>query len=85
MKQAKENKGLIIRKTGKKITVFDPDESTLYTLNETAAFIFRKLQAGKEKEEIITLLTQVYNVSETRAAADINEVLAELTKIAGKR
>jgi hypothetical protein len=39
-------KGLIIQKIDKQTVIFDAEESVLYTLNETAAEIFKMIKKG---------------------------------------
>jgi len=39
-------KGLIIQKIDKETVIFDAEESVLYTLNETAAEIFKMIEKG---------------------------------------
>jgi hypothetical protein len=51
----------------------------LYTLNETAAFIWRRAGAGLTEEEIAAELAAEYEVSLAAAGADTRRVLDELT------
>jgi hypothetical protein len=46
-------KGLIIQKLDKETVIFDAEKSLLYTLNETAAEIFRMLKKSLDKERFL--------------------------------
>jgi len=74
----KVQKGLIVQKLDDKITIFDGDESVLYTFNETASFIFSKLKLDWEKEKLIEALVKKYGISEKKAEKDISELIKEL-------
>ncbi|MCS7093528.1 MAG: PqqD family protein [Patescibacteria group bacterium] len=73
-------KGLIIQKLDKKIIIFDSDNSTLFTLNETASLIFDKLKKKCPKEKIIDYLLKKYQVRKERIERDIDEFIEELKK-----
>ncbi len=45
------------------------------TLNETAAFLWEQLEKGCEENELLTLLTDAYDVSEETAKKDIEVFL----------
>ena len=74
----KVQKGLIVQKLDDKITIFDGDESVLYTFNETASFIFSKIKLGWEKEKLIDALGRKYGISERKAQNDVEEFIQEL-------
>lgn len=74
----KINKGFIVQKAGRKITIFDTESSVLYSFNETASFIFQKLKSKKREEEIVQLLVTYYKVKEEKAAEDVNQLLKQL-------
>ncbi len=76
----KLQKGLIVQKIDGKITIFDGEESMLYTFNETASYIFSKIKAGWEKEKIIASLAKKYCVSSQKAAKDVTVFLEDLKK-----
>ena len=48
------------------------------TLNETAALLWRTLENGAEKEDLVKALTAEYNVSEQEAAEDAEAFLTFL-------
>jgi len=76
----KINKGLITQKINNKTIIFDGEESVLYTFNETASFIFKKLKKGEEKEKIIEMVEKKYDIKKERAQKDFNELLSDLKK-----
>ena len=67
-------------------TEFEGDEGVLvdlnskryYTLNETATLIWRALEKGRSKDEIVGLMTSAYDVTPERAAASFESLLASL-------
>jgi len=71
----KKNKKLIIQKIGNKFTIFDENKSTLYTLNETASYIFKKILKGWGNDEIINSLAKDYQVNKIEAKKDFNQII----------
>ncbi|MBC7933341.1 MAG: PqqD family protein [Rubrivivax sp.] len=67
-------------------TEFEGDEGVLvdlnskryYTLNETATLVWRALEQGLSKEEIVNRMTDAYDVTPERAAASIESLLTSL-------
>lgn len=47
-------------------------------LNETAGFIWRRLQDGLTEPQIAAKLAEVYDVSQERAAADVAALLRQM-------
>lgn len=76
----KINKGFIVQKLDGKTTIFDGEESVLYTFNETASLVFQKIKAAKSKEEIIESFVKKYGIKEERAEKDVGELIGELKK-----
>lgn len=76
----KVNKGFIIQKLDKDLVIFDADESVLYTLNETATFVFQKLKRGLSQEEIIKAMVKRYDVEKERVKKDLNQIIKKLEK-----
>ncbi len=74
----KIQKGLIVEKLDNDLVIFDADQSVLYTLNETAAYIFQQLKKGNEKEAIIEGLLKKYDVKKARAEKDFDELVEKL-------
>ena len=73
-------KGLIIQKIDKETVIFDAEKSVLYTLNETAAEIFRLLKKGLKEEEIVEKMVKKYEVKKERVEKDVKELFKELEK-----
>jgi len=74
----KLQKGLIVQKIDGKITIFDGDQSLLFTFNETASYIFSKIKLGWERKRLIDALVKKYKISEQRAEKDTLEFLKDL-------
>ena len=73
-------KGLIIQKLDKETVIFDADESVLYTLNETAAEIFKMIKKGLKEDEIVEKMLKKYQVKKERLEKDVKELIEELKK-----
>lgn len=76
----KINKGFIVQKLDDKMVIFDGEESVLYTFNETASFIFKKIKKGEEKEKIIEMVEKKYDIKKEKAQKDFNELISDLKK-----
>jgi len=76
----KISKGLISQKLDGKMTIFDGEESALYTFNETASFIFKKIKSGWDKDKIIEALLKKYSVKKEKIDKDYEELIKELIK-----
>jgi hypothetical protein len=73
-------KGLIIQKIDKETVIFDAEESVLYTLNATAAEIFRLIKKGLEEDKIIEKIVKKYDVRKEKVEKDVRELVEELKK-----
>ncbi|PIR08612.1 hypothetical protein COV53_02120 [Candidatus Gottesmanbacteria bacterium CG11_big_fil_rev_8_21_14_0_20_37_11] len=80
MKKYKINKGFIIQKLDGKTTIFDGEESLLYTFNETASFIFDKIKLGWNETKIATVLGKKFQVDLETTNRDISGLVKELIK-----
>lgn len=76
----KINKGFIVQKLDNKAVIFDGEKSVLYTFNDIAYFIFRKIKLGWEEQKIVTVIVSKYRVKETRIANDLKEIISDLKK-----
>lgn len=76
----KINKGFIVQKLDDKTVIFDGEESVLYTFNETASFIFKKIKKGEEREKIIEMVEKKYDIKKERVQKDFNELITDLKK-----
>ncbi len=73
-------KGYITQREDDNIIIFDPEESTIFTLNKSAAFIFDLIKKGAIKKEIISKVAKRYNIKLSQAQADLEEYLDTLIK-----
>lgn len=55
---------------------YTPNE--IMSLNETGAFLWRMLEKGAERGELVESLTKEYDVDGQTAAADVDSFLAQL-------
>ena len=76
----KLNKGFIKQKIDGEIVIFDVDTSTLFTLNESAAYVFNRLSKGMDEEGIIKLMIRRYGISKEKAEKDLNGVISDFEK-----
>ena len=76
----KINKGFVAEKIEGKTIIFDEDKSVLYTFNETASYIFKKIKEGKKEKQIIRLLVNRYQIKEDKAKKDVGNLISELQK-----
>ena len=54
------------------------DFSGVIKLTESGAFLWRLLEKGADREELIAKMLEEYDVDEARAAADIDKFVAKL-------
>lgn len=76
----KLNKGFIFQEIEHETVIFDGENSVLFSFNETASFIFKRLKKGQEPEKIARSLAKTYEVSEATALKDVNSLIGKLTK-----
>lgn len=74
---------VVTRKTGNEyvlVPVTDniADMDSVYTLNETGAFIWDVIDGKKSIEEIIELVTDEYEIDKTSAGNDVNEFIEKM-------
>ena len=63
---------------GREAVLVDLNTKRYYTLNETAMLIWRALESGRTKAEIVLELTASYEVTPEHAAASIEHLLTSL-------
>lgn len=78
MNKYKINKGYIVQEIDNKMTIFDGDNSILYTFNETATYIFKKIKKGLNKDEASKALSEKYGIKLSRALKDTNTIISDL-------
>ena len=57
---------------------FNPTTGHSFVLNPTGAFILKALQAGKEPNEVVRMLTDKYTVRLEDAERDVTDFLGRL-------
>lgn len=82
----KLRKDLILRQMGTEFVIVDPsqdvvDMSKVFTLNETAAFLWKELESLDFTQEIVAkVLTEHYNVEYEQALTDANILIEQFVK-----
>ena len=76
----KVNRNLILQKLDNKLVGFDVERSFLYTFNETAEYVFKKIKLGWEENKIASLLAKRYKITGKDALKDIKILLKDLKK-----
>jgi hypothetical protein len=76
---------VVTRKTGNEyvlVPVTDniADMDSVYTLNETGAYIWEQIDGKKTVEEIIAAVTWEYDIDKTTAAKDVFEFIVRVQK-----
>jgi Coenzyme PQQ synthesis protein D (PqqD) len=79
------SQSVVTRKTGNEyvlvpITNNIADMTSVYTLNDTGAFIWEKIDGIRSVEEIVFLLTQEYDVDFEIASKDVFEFADKMSK-----
>ena len=74
-------KNIIFQKIGKKIMIFDSKKSLLYSLNETASYVWKKLRLRCNKKQIINGLTKKYKVDGSELEVDYNQIIKKIKKL----
>lgn len=76
----KKNKSLIFQKLEGNLVGFDVDKSYLYTFNETAAFIYKKIVIGWDEYKIACALEKKYHVTIVTAKKDVKKIINDFQK-----
>ena len=63
---------------GREAVLVDLNAKRYYTLNETAMLIWRSLEGGRTKEEIVRELIDTYEVTAEHASASVERLLSSL-------
>lgn len=75
MKLYKPNSEFLIQSDEDTVTIFDPETSQLYTLNETAQYIFNCIQKKMYRAEIVNKIVKAYNVTAREAELEVNKTV----------
>lgn len=79
-KTLKHNKNIIFQKIDNKLIGFDIEHSSLYTLNETAEIIYKKIKKGLKEKQVAQYLAKKYDIDLKTALADVRSILIKLKK-----
>ena len=76
---------VVTRKTGNEyvlvpVTNNIADMNSVYTLNETGAFIWEQINGKRNIEEIISLLTEEYDIDNKKAEEDLFSFIDNMRK-----
>jgi len=76
---------IVTRKTGNEyvlvpVTNNIADMNSVYTLNETGAFIWEQINGKRNIEEIISLLTDEYDIDNKKAEEDVFSFIDNMRK-----
>lgn len=80
-----QSSSIVTRKTGNEyvlvpITNNIADMNSVYTLNETGAFIWEQIDGKRNLEEIITALTAEYDIDRNSAESDVFSFIDNMSK-----
>jgi hypothetical protein len=64
-----------IHKIKNKVSLFDGETSTLYTLNDSAEFILNGLKVGWEKTRVVAGLMEKFGATKNEASEDYQKIL----------
>ena len=76
---------VVTRKTGNEYVLVPvanniADMDSVYTLNETGAFIWEQIDGKKNVSEIIASLTEEYDIDKDTAAKDVIDFVGSMNK-----
>ena len=76
---------VVTRKTGSEYVLVPianniADMNSVFTLNETGAFIWELIDGKRDVKEIITELTKEYDIDITTAAADVMAFIEKMNR-----
>ena len=76
---------IVTRKTGNEYVLVPianniADMNSVYTLNETGAFIWEQINGKRTVEEIISILTEEYDIDKNTASEDVFSFIENMSK-----
>lgn len=83
----KLKEGFVLRELGSEYIVCPEgvevlDFGKMFSLNETAAFVWRRMQRGPfELRDLVAALLEEYDVSESLANEDVKALVAQLSEL----
>lgn len=79
-KKIKIKTGFIVEKTQQGISIFDPDNSFLFSLNETGTYIFGLIKKNYTVEKIATLVSNEYEIDYNTSVEHVVSFINTLKK-----
>lgn len=73
--------GLLVREVDRELLLLDTDSSHVHQLNETASFVWHRVEEVGSVEEISALLAEAYSVDPAMLADDVAQVLRRLVEL----
>lgn len=74
------NPQLAWREIEGRVVVISPEDSVVHELNETASFIWKHADGGRDVAEIASLLSEEFSVDALQAKADTEGLLERLVQ-----
>ena len=74
----KINKNLLFQKINEKLIGFNVEKSIIYTFNETAEFIVKKLRSGCEETEIVLPMAKKYSIESKIIEKDVKKIITDM-------
>ncbi|MFO1311044.1 MAG: PqqD family protein [Burkholderiales bacterium] len=75
---ARPANALSIQSVGQELLILDQEAGLIHQLNETAALIWRKCEAGHSPREVAQHLVESYEIGEEVASREVVETLEKL-------
>jgi hypothetical protein len=77
--------GMVVRKTGNEYVIIPvsnniADMDSVFTINETGAFLWEMIDGEKNVEEMINALVSEYEIDYQTALNDVSEFLEQMRK-----
>ena len=66
------------RNVGDEVFLLNRNESSVYNLNATAAYLFKEIQTGKTVEEVVSDFCSLYDVDFETAHKDLMDLIHQL-------
>ena len=73
----KRSKRVIFKEINGVVYILDPRNATVYTLNETASFIWQSLKIPRSSEELISLITKNFNIERKKSEKDSENFITQ--------
>ena len=70
--------GILVREVDGEILLLDTESDQIHQLNSMASLIWRNLKEGASASEIARRLAEQFDVDETIALADVEDILGKL-------